>query len=463
MKKTILLIAILAILTLKNQAQIVTDYDGNVYNTVIIGTQVWMKENLRVTHYNNGVEIPQISNSSVWISLSTGARCYYNNDSTQNALLYGALYNFFTIQNTNNICPSGWHVPSDSEFSTLVNFLGGTSVAGGKLKETGLTNWNSPNTGATNSSNFTGIGAGSRGYETGSYSSKKGFASFWTSTPSTIGSSGAKSYYLSYNYSSIGSGWSDKNIGFSVRCVKDITVSNPTFNTSQIETICQGESIAVGTHIYIQNGIYTDSLKTSEGWDSIVTTQVIVKPIYNITQTKTMCQGESITVGTHTYTQSGTFVDYLQTINGCDSIITTQVILNPSYNLIQNTTIKSNESTTVGSQIFSQNGTYLINLQTLMGCDSVITLNLTVETLSDINETTKYAEMKIYPNPTTNDFSLNISGKVIIEIYSLQGNLLEKKTISDNEKIAVSNFEKGSYIVKIITNNSIITKTLVID
>lgn len=412
MKKTILFIASLVLLTLNSLAQTVTDYDGNVYSTVTIGTQIWMKENLRVTHYNNGIEIPKVSISSDWASLSTGARCYYNSDSTKNALSLGALYNFYAVENTNKLCPTGWHVPSDSEFTVLVDYLGGASVAGSALKEIGLTHWNSPNTDATNSSSFTGIGAGMRGYETGSYASKGGFADFWTSTPTTIGNSSAKSYVLYYNKSNVGNGWSDKKIGFSVRCMSDIPGSNPIYKKSQTKTLCEGESFEIGIHSYFESGTYIDSLTSIEGWDSVVTTQLIV---------------------------------------------------NPSYDIALNKTIKSNETFTVGSQTFSQSGTYLINLQTLMGCDSVITLQLTVETLSGINETTQNPVINIYPNPTSQDLNLNITGIATVEIYSTNGILIFKRKITDCENIDVSSFTKGSYIVKINMNNSIITKTLVIE
>jgi len=102
---------------------IVTDIDGNIYHTVTIGTQVWMVENLRVTHYRNGDSIPNVTDSTAWSNLTTGACCWYNNDATTYANTYGALYNWFAVTDSRNIAPTGWHVPTDTEWKTLENYL----------------------------------------------------------------------------------------------------------------------------------------------------------------------------------------------------------------------------------------------------------------------------------------------------------------------------------------------------
>lgn len=153
MKHAILLFAGLAFLTFKNQAQTVTDIDGNVYNTVTIGTQVWMKENLKVTHYLDGTTIPNITSNATWISLNTGGRCYYDNDSSTYAPIYGVLYNWYAATEAHNICPTGWHVPSDGEWNIMEKYLDNTidttiigwvgTDIGNKLKEAGTTHWNS--------------------------------------------------------------------------------------------------------------------------------------------------------------------------------------------------------------------------------------------------------------------------------------------------------------------------------
>jgi uncharacterized protein (TIGR02145 family) len=114
----------------------VTDYDGNVYNTVTIGTQTWMTEDLRVTHYRNGDLIPNVAETAAWNNLTTGAYCNYDNDK-RNSATYGRLYNWYAVISGANLAPSGWHVPTDAEWTTLTTYLGGEGVAGGKLKESG--------------------------------------------------------------------------------------------------------------------------------------------------------------------------------------------------------------------------------------------------------------------------------------------------------------------------------------
>jgi uncharacterized protein (TIGR02145 family) len=193
------------------------DKDGNGYDTVHIGTQVWMKQNLKTIHYLNGILIPNVTDNTAWSGLSSGARCYYNNDPATYADTYGALYNWYAV-NTGNLCPFGWHVPTDNEWTALVNYLGGTSIAGGKLKEAGLTHWNSPNTGATNSSGFTALPGGYR-LTSGTYNFIGKLGYWWTSTESTT--SDAFRWKINYDTMSIGKTASLKQFGFSVRCIKN--------------------------------------------------------------------------------------------------------------------------------------------------------------------------------------------------------------------------------------------------
>ena len=131
----------------------VTDIDGNVYETILIGDQLWMAENLKVIHYNDGDEILTGYSGSEWSWLDSGAYAVSPDDNNpSNAEIYGNLYNWYVVDDDRGVCPENWHVPSDAEFTVLTDFLGGESVAGGKMKETGLEHWNSPNTGATNES-----------------------------------------------------------------------------------------------------------------------------------------------------------------------------------------------------------------------------------------------------------------------------------------------------------------------
>jgi uncharacterized protein (TIGR02145 family) len=212
-----------------SQTGTVTDYDGNVYNTVKIGNQWWMAENLKTTHYANGVDIQVISSSSSWSGLDTDdkAMCYYNNSSS-NAETYGALYTWAAamngIQSSNSnpsgirgVCPYGWHMPSNAEWNELEDYLGGEFLAGGKMKEIGTSHWNSPNSNATNESGFTGIPGGHR-YYYGDYGFMGSRAYFWSSALSN----GFPYYYeLRYNDGQLHYDAATATYGRSVRCVKD--------------------------------------------------------------------------------------------------------------------------------------------------------------------------------------------------------------------------------------------------
>jgi uncharacterized protein (TIGR02145 family) len=203
----------------------VYDYDGNAYNTVLIKNQCWMKENLKTTHYSNGtpIEYPGIRNNS-WNDNTTGAYAWYNHDINWRDL-YGTLYNWFAVINANGLCPTGWHVPTDTEFTDLTDYLGGLSVAGGKMKSVRTAPdphpmWESPNTGATNESNWSGIPGGKRSIFFDF--SELGYSGYWwTSTEASPSSA----YWLGLSFDHkdvIMSIWgSGKTEGLSVRCIKD--------------------------------------------------------------------------------------------------------------------------------------------------------------------------------------------------------------------------------------------------
>jgi len=199
------------------QPTTVTDADGNIYNTVTIGNQTWMRENLKTTKYRDGSSITNITSNSSWTSNTSGAYCNYDNNST-NANLYGRLYNWYAVNNSKKICPAGWHVPTHAEWTTLTNYLGGESVAGGKLKMTGTTYWSSPNTGATNSSGFTALPGGGRNY-LGTYGGINNFGNFWSST--SYNSTEAYYRYLRSDGSNVTNGYVDMNTGLCIRCIKD--------------------------------------------------------------------------------------------------------------------------------------------------------------------------------------------------------------------------------------------------
>jgi len=198
----------------------ITDSEGNSYKTVTIGTQQWMAENLKVTKYNDGTAIPNITDITQWSNLTTGAWSYHNNDSANNAK-YGKLYNWYAVSPTTNgnknVCPTSWHVPTDAEWTVLTDYLGGLT-AGGKMKEVGTTSWNSPNTDATNTSLFSALPGGSRD-SGGNYDYFGNFGGWWSSTEND--SNDAWFRYLNNLSGDAFSFNFNKRFGLSVRCLKD--------------------------------------------------------------------------------------------------------------------------------------------------------------------------------------------------------------------------------------------------
>jgi uncharacterized protein (TIGR02145 family) len=200
-----------------NLKGIVKDIDGNVYPTVTIGKQVWMAENLKTTKYNDGTSIPLVTEKLAWEALKKPAYCWFNNDSS-NISIYGTLYNWYTVK-TNKLCPIGWHVPTAKEWVILITYLGGKKVAGGKLKEEGLTHWQSPNKGASNETDFTALPGGERRKD-GTFC-RIGYDGYWWSSTEQDTSTANYRCLLTI-FSKVGFGVrSFKQNGFSVRCLKD--------------------------------------------------------------------------------------------------------------------------------------------------------------------------------------------------------------------------------------------------
>ena len=210
----------------------VTDIDNNVYSCVTIGTQTWMVENLKTTHYRNGEDIPNITVGTDWSTLVTGAYCWYNNDAATYKATYGALYNWYAVADARNIAPVGWHVATDAEWTTLTTFLNGESVAGGKLKEILYTHWKSTNTGASNSSGFTALPGGYRNGHDGSFNDVGLNGVWWSSTAYDASSAWNRALYY-YNANAYRGNYGKQN-GFSVRCVRDLV---PTVTTTAATSI----------------------------------------------------------------------------------------------------------------------------------------------------------------------------------------------------------------------------------
>lgn len=197
----------------------VSDVDGNVYDTIVIGTQVWLAQNLKVTHYNNGEAIDSLDDNTQWCNTITGAFCDFDND-PDNTPIYGHLYNSYAVTDARGLAPTGWHIATQNDWETLIAYLGGEEVAGGYIKEEGTDHWTTPNTGAGNSSGFTAVPGGYRfgrygipGY--GQFINLGKYAYWWNGT-------GDQSIELGYKAASI---LLNDDIrltdGFSVRCVKN--------------------------------------------------------------------------------------------------------------------------------------------------------------------------------------------------------------------------------------------------
>jgi uncharacterized protein (TIGR02145 family) len=201
-----------------------TDQQGNVYKTIVIGNQEWMAENLRTTVYRNGNAIANVTDGNQWAGLTTGAWCYYENNSDsanggQYDCPYGKLYNWYAVADARNVCPTGWHVPTDAEWTTLTTFLGGVSIAGGKMKSTGTQYWLSPNQDATNESGFSGLPGGFRDGFNGDFYDVGDYGNWWSSSESST----ASALYNNQVYSNGNAGGDgyNKRGSFSVRCLRD--------------------------------------------------------------------------------------------------------------------------------------------------------------------------------------------------------------------------------------------------
>ena len=234
------------ILPLNQPGPGITDRDNNAYSTVKIGNQAWMVQNLAVTQLNDGTNISNVTDNTAWAALTTPGYCWYNNDEATYKPTYGALYNWYAV-NTGKLCPAGWHVPTDAEWHTLILYLDPaailaspeSSIAGGKLKETGTTHWSDPNTGATNESGFTALPGGNRGYDF-TFKLIGNYGYWWSSTENS--SQTVFSRLMDYGSAEVNRDIDDKEIGFSVRCVNDPPIATINGTTE----VCQN---AASTYI----------------------------------------------------------------------------------------------------------------------------------------------------------------------------------------------------------------------
>lgn len=197
----------------------ITDVDGNIYKTIKIGDQIWMAENLRVTHYQNGDEIPNVKDSTQWAEQIEGAYCNYNNTENLDTIAtFGRLYNWYTTQDIRGLAPEGWRVANSVDWLILIEYLGGDTIASKHLKEAGTLHWDGPNN-ADNSSGFTALPSGRR-YKTQFYSGFELYSVFWTS--SLYSETSAPFLYLTtWNDNLVYKGFNFKINGYAIRCIKE--------------------------------------------------------------------------------------------------------------------------------------------------------------------------------------------------------------------------------------------------
>ncbi|MFZ4399452.1 MAG: FISUMP domain-containing protein [Bacteroidales bacterium] len=270
------------------------DIDGNGYDTVNIGTQVWMKQNLKTTHYRNGDNIGTTTPATLNISAESSPKYQWAYNGYQsNVATYGRLYTWYVVNDSRNLCPSNWHVPSENEWTILTTYLGDGSIAGGKLKEAGLTHWTSPNTNATNENGFSALPSGGHDYN-GPFVNIGSYCTWWSSTENGIGNAWHIDLY--YNNGILGKYQHNKCFGFSVRCLKDITPqTNLTFPKISLSNanLIAGQNITINGTDFKPNGFANISIQGPGGFlqSFNISTNTLGKFSYLFTSTNVMLSG----------------------------------------------------------------------------------------------------------------------------------------------------------------------------
>jgi uncharacterized protein (TIGR02145 family) len=432
-----------------------TDQDGNMYKTIQIGNQEWMAENLKVSHYRNGQPIALVTNNTTWSGLTTGATCWYNNDSASYNCPYGKLYNWYAVADNRNLCPTGWHVPSDTEWNILIEYLDSSfdpsttglqsSIAGGKIKSTGTQYWQSPNTLADNSIGFSGLPGGARSLNVDNGLGYGG--TWWSSTQ--LSNSHARYRDLLYYSGEVRRDYDYKWVGYSVRCLNDVSSPQGSINTIDCGTASITGSIQVGTASNASSTIsYTGGNGGTHNGQTITSTGVsgLTATLsagtfangngsltYQITGTPTSCGvasfainigGQSCTLQVNvtgsstsstnystcassytwngnTYTSSGTYTYTTTASNGCDSVATLHLTINtpPTANITQPTTTLTCTTTSIALTA-SGGGIYLWNDGTTSATKTVTSAGTYSVTVTGSNGCTATASSVISANTT---------------------------------------------------------------
>lgn len=406
----------------------VSDIDGNTYSSVIIGNQEWMAENLRTTRYQNGDTIPHLMNSGDWGTTSQGAWCHFTNDPAYE-IPYGKLYNAFAAIDPRNVCPSGWHVASDAEWTALEQYLGGSSIAGGKLKETGTAHWLSPNTGATNESGFMAVGAEYRdvGGNWGPNLNAKVNGLFWTSTSDSIN---PLCWARRLGYASVDV-LRENHVsthGFSVRCVKNSTgLGLLEYDWST------GDSTASISVSPAQSTTYTVAI--TNGTDSCTASVTIVVaplPMPDILVSGNMLS--TTTVGT----------SYQWYLNG----LAIPGAMNDTLDL-------------------SGNGLYTVEVTDALGCTG---MSDPYPYFSTIVPSLDARNPRIYPNPSNGVFQLemNHAGLFSVDVYDVSGRLVHSQVfqtsgVHTTRPLDLTDLAKGSYTVQVRSAWAPVSQLVVIE
>jgi uncharacterized protein (TIGR02145 family) len=241
-----------------------TDADGNNYPVVMIGSRLWMAKNLKTTKYSDNTTIPLVTSDISWGTLTTPGYCFYLNDESAFKDPYGALYNAYAVE-AGNVCPAGWHVPTDTEWSAMTTFLGGEIVAGGKLKETGTSHWTTPNLDATDEAGFSALPGGARTL-TGSFDFLGGDGHWWSSSEEN---SEFWIRYISNGYGGVARISADKEYGLSIRCIKDYIIESES-DINDTLNLCYSLLGKYIEYSYLFDAVYSNKvLSPNSSWNEI--------------------------------------------------------------------------------------------------------------------------------------------------------------------------------------------------
>ena len=350
-----------------NSSGLIPDADGNLYDTVRVGNQIWFTKNLKTTHFNDDTAIPIVTSQIEWANLNTPAYCWYSNDQNLKDK-YGALYNGYVVA-SGKLCPAGWQIPTDADWNTLVDFLGGPTVAGGKLKAIGTTDWQNPNKGATNERGFEGLPGGIR-LEDNFYSI--GLAGYWWSS-SEYEPNYAWSQSVQYDEEGMmAPAGLNYKIGLSVRCVKNLTSSVHTITTCDSYQWIDGETYTES------NNSASVTLTSKAGIDSIVTLNLTIRKSTTAIHTISACESYTWIDG-NTYTESNSIATFTLTNKvGCDSVVTLNLTIRKSTTATHNISACESYAWIDGNTYTESNSIATFTLTNKVGCDSVVTLNLTI-------------------------------------------------------------------------------------